>query len=128
MISSKGRWNAMMRSSISSPFSRMSYFPPPLLHLFSLSPCVPSLRNLNLCSQNLSVIKVATVCEGFVFEISAFSSVRVCVCLFGSRVVAENDFLHTLLNKVTSARGDSGGQGTILHLQALLSVSCVSAI
>ena len=36
------------------------------------------------------------------------------MCLFGSRVVAENDFLHTLLNKVTALRGDSGGQGTVL--------------
>ncbi|MED6254316.1 Dedicator of cytokinesis protein 2 [Ataeniobius toweri] len=31
-------------------------------------------------------------------------------------VVAENDFLHTLLNKVTASRGDSGGQGFILPL------------
>lgn len=47
----------------------------------------------------------------------------VCVCLFGSSVVAENDFLHTLLNKVTASRGDSGGQGTVLNVQASLSVS-----
>lgn len=34
--------------------------------------------------------------------------------LFMCRVVAENDFLHSLLNKVTASRGDSGGQGTVL--------------
>lgn len=39
-----------------------------------------------------------------------------CVCV--SRVVAENDFLHTLLNKVTASRGDSGGQGTHSHTLA----------
>lgn len=44
------------------------------------------------------------------------------VCVFGSRVVAENDFLHTLLNKVTASRGDSGGQGTVPRSQALLSL------
>lgn len=37
-------------------------------------------------------------------------------------VVAENDFLHTLLNKVTALRGDSGGQGTVLTYR-LYSVS-----
>lgn len=36
-----------------------------------------------------------------------------CLCLFSCSVVAENDFLHTLLNKVTASRGDSGGQGTV---------------
>lgn len=33
------------------------------------------------------------------------------LCPCGSSVVAENDFLHSLLNKVTASRGDSGGQG-----------------
>lgn len=42
--------------------------------------------------------------------------------MFDSRVVAENDFLHTLLNKVTTSRGDSGGQGTVLQSQALFFV------
>lgn len=46
-------------------------------------------------------------------NVSAF----VCVC---SRVVAENDFLHTLLNKVTASRGDSGGQGTVPSVTVLL--------
>lgn len=46
------------------------------------------------------------------------------VCLFGHRVVAENDFLHTLLNKLTTLRGDSGGQGTVLQLQAF----CVNSL
>lgn len=45
--------------------------------------------------------------------------IKLCVfnlmCLLGSSVVAENDFLHTLLNKVTASRGDSGGQGTDPH-------------
>lgn len=41
------------------------------------------------------------------------------VCLLGSSVVAENDFLHTLLNKVTASRGDSGGQGTDPHRGSL---------
>lgn len=41
------------------------------------------------------------------------------VCLLGSSVVAENDFLHTLLNKVTASRGDSGGQGTDPHCGSL---------
>uniref|UniRef100_A0A674NN87 Dedicator of cytokinesis 2 n=1 Tax=Takifugu rubripes TaxID=31033 RepID=A0A674NN87_TAKRU len=35
-------------------------------------------------------------------------------------VVAENDFLHTLLNKVTSSRGDSGGQGLWVTMKALI--------
>ncbi|XP_071370325.1 dedicator of cytokinesis protein 2, partial [Centroberyx affinis] len=35
-------------------------------------------------------------------------------------VVAENDFLHTLLNKVTSSRGDSGGQGLWVTMKALV--------
>uniref|UniRef100_A0A667XZN8 Dedicator of cytokinesis 2 n=1 Tax=Myripristis murdjan TaxID=586833 RepID=A0A667XZN8_9TELE len=35
-------------------------------------------------------------------------------------VVAENDFLHTLLNKVTTSRGDSGGQGLWVTLKALV--------
>lgn len=30
---------------------------------------------------------------------------------FLSRVTAENDFLHSLLGKVTAFKGDSGGQG-----------------
>lgn len=46
------------------------------------------------------------------------------MCLFGSRVVAENDFLHTLLNKVTALRGDSGGQGTVLTGFALCFLVC----
>ncbi|GLD72686.1 dedicator of cytokinesis protein 2, partial [Lates japonicus] len=35
-------------------------------------------------------------------------------------VVAENDFLHTLLNKVTALRGDSGGQGLWVTMKALV--------
>uniref|UniRef100_A0A672I6T9 Dedicator of cytokinesis 2 n=1 Tax=Salarias fasciatus TaxID=181472 RepID=A0A672I6T9_SALFA len=35
-------------------------------------------------------------------------------------VVAENDFLHTLLNKVTASRGDSGGQGLWVTMKALV--------
>ncbi|XP_034036941.1 dedicator of cytokinesis protein 2-like isoform X2 [Thalassophryne amazonica] len=35
-------------------------------------------------------------------------------------VVAENDFLHTLLNKVTASRGDSGGQGLWVTMKALI--------
>ncbi|KAM9795094.1 dedicator of cytokinesis 2 [Neosynchiropus ocellatus] len=35
-------------------------------------------------------------------------------------VVAENDFLHTLLNKVTAFRGDSGGQGVWVTMKALV--------
>uniref|UniRef100_A0AAV2MIR7 C2 DOCK-type domain-containing protein n=1 Tax=Knipowitschia caucasica TaxID=637954 RepID=A0AAV2MIR7_KNICA len=35
-------------------------------------------------------------------------------------VLAENDFLHTLLNKVTSSRGDSGGQGLWVTMKALV--------
>lgn len=49
----------MMRSSFSSPSSRMSYFPPLLLHLFSFSPSFPSLRKLSLYWQILLVIKIA---------------------------------------------------------------------
>ncbi|KAJ0002424.1 hypothetical protein NQD34_007573 [Periophthalmus magnuspinnatus] len=37
-----------------------------------------------------------------------------------SPVVAENDFLHTLLNKVTASRGDSGGQGLWVTMKALV--------
>lgn len=51
-----------------------------------------------------------------------FESLKsLCVCFLGffcvsvSRAIAENDFLHTLLNKVTASRRDSGGQGTALH-------------
>uniref|UniRef100_A0AAY4DU56 Dedicator of cytokinesis 2 n=1 Tax=Denticeps clupeoides TaxID=299321 RepID=A0AAY4DU56_9TELE len=35
-------------------------------------------------------------------------------------VVAENDFLHTLLNKVTASRGDSGGQGLWVTMKVLV--------
>ncbi|KAJ8337914.1 hypothetical protein SKAU_G00368800 [Synaphobranchus kaupii] len=35
-------------------------------------------------------------------------------------VVAEHDFLHTLLNKVTATRGDSGGQGLWVTMKALV--------
>uniref|UniRef100_A0A673W3E8 Dedicator of cytokinesis 2 n=1 Tax=Salmo trutta TaxID=8032 RepID=A0A673W3E8_SALTR len=35
-------------------------------------------------------------------------------------VVAENDFLHPLLNKVTASRGDSGGQGLWVTMKALV--------
>ncbi|XP_060904050.1 dedicator of cytokinesis protein 2-like [Labrus mixtus] len=35
-------------------------------------------------------------------------------------VVAENDFLHNLLNKVTASRGDSGGQGLWVTMKALV--------
>ncbi|XP_010747412.3 dedicator of cytokinesis 2 [Larimichthys crocea] len=35
-------------------------------------------------------------------------------------VVAENDYLHTLLNKVTALRGDSGGQGLWVTMKALV--------
>ncbi|CAB1337100.1 unnamed protein product [Coregonus sp. 'balchen'] len=35
-------------------------------------------------------------------------------------VVGENDFLHSLLNKVTSSRGDSGGQGLWVTMKALV--------
>uniref|UniRef100_A0A8C6V5W5 Dedicator of cytokinesis 2 n=1 Tax=Neogobius melanostomus TaxID=47308 RepID=A0A8C6V5W5_9GOBI len=37
-----------------------------------------------------------------------------------SPVSAENDFLHTLLNKVTASRGDSGGQGLWVTMKALV--------
>ncbi|KAA8588915.1 hypothetical protein FQN60_010260 [Etheostoma spectabile] len=37
-----------------------------------------------------------------------------------SLVVAENDFLHTLLNKVTASRGDSAGQGLWVTMKALV--------
>ncbi|KAJ0050076.1 hypothetical protein NL108_011796, partial [Boleophthalmus pectinirostris] len=37
-----------------------------------------------------------------------------------SPVVAENDFLHILLNKVTGSRGDSGGQGLWVTMKALV--------
>lgn len=40
--------------------------------------------------------------------------VLVCVLVCGCRVMAENDFLHTLLTKVTTSRGDSGGQGKVV--------------
>uniref|UniRef100_A0A673WDT9 Dedicator of cytokinesis 2 n=1 Tax=Salmo trutta TaxID=8032 RepID=A0A673WDT9_SALTR len=36
------------------------------------------------------------------------------------QVVAENDFLHSLLNKVTVSRGDSGGQGLWVTMKALV--------
>uniref|UniRef100_A0A7N8WYI9 Dedicator of cytokinesis 2 n=1 Tax=Mastacembelus armatus TaxID=205130 RepID=A0A7N8WYI9_9TELE len=36
------------------------------------------------------------------------------------QVVAENDFLHTLLNKATALRGDSGGQGLWVTMKALV--------
>uniref|UniRef100_A0A672NBP4 Dedicator of cytokinesis 2 n=1 Tax=Sinocyclocheilus grahami TaxID=75366 RepID=A0A672NBP4_SINGR len=35
-------------------------------------------------------------------------------------VIAENDFLHALLNKVTTSRGDSGGQGLWVTMKALV--------
>ncbi|XP_061900046.1 dedicator of cytokinesis protein 2 [Entelurus aequoreus] len=35
-------------------------------------------------------------------------------------VVTENDFLHTFLNKVTTSRGDSGGQGLWVTMKALV--------
>uniref|UniRef100_A0A3Q3AKM7 Dedicator of cytokinesis 2 n=1 Tax=Kryptolebias marmoratus TaxID=37003 RepID=A0A3Q3AKM7_KRYMA len=35
-------------------------------------------------------------------------------------VVAENDFLHSLLNKVTASRGDSGGQGLWVTMKPLV--------
>ncbi|XP_059377995.1 dedicator of cytokinesis protein 2-like isoform X1 [Carassius carassius] len=35
-------------------------------------------------------------------------------------VIAENDFLHILLNKVTTSRGDSGGQGLWVTMKALV--------
>uniref|UniRef100_A0A8B9GUZ8 Dedicator of cytokinesis 2 n=1 Tax=Astyanax mexicanus TaxID=7994 RepID=A0A8B9GUZ8_ASTMX len=35
-------------------------------------------------------------------------------------VLTENDFLHTLLNKVTASRGDSGGQGLWVTMKALV--------
>ncbi|XP_078509500.1 dedicator of cytokinesis protein 2 isoform X2 [Lissotriton helveticus] len=35
-------------------------------------------------------------------------------------VTAENDFLHTLLNKVTSLRGDTGGQGLWVTMKMLV--------
>ncbi|KAL2077284.1 hypothetical protein ACEWY4_026788 [Coilia grayii] len=35
-------------------------------------------------------------------------------------VVAENDFLHTLLNKVIASRGDSGGQGLWVTMKVLV--------
>ncbi|XP_056625482.1 LOW QUALITY PROTEIN: dedicator of cytokinesis protein 2 [Triplophysa dalaica] len=35
-------------------------------------------------------------------------------------VIAENDFLHTLLNKLTTSRGDSGGQGLWVTMKALV--------
>ncbi|XP_072573617.1 dedicator of cytokinesis protein 2 [Paramormyrops kingsleyae] len=35
-------------------------------------------------------------------------------------IMAENDFLHSLLNKVTASRGDSGGQGLWVTMKALV--------
>lgn len=43
----------------------------------------------------------------FLLNAHVYIDIYVCVC----RVLAENDFLHTLLTKVTTSRGDSGGQG-----------------
>lgn len=61
------------------------------------------------------------------------SKIQLCVffnlvCLLGSSVVAENDFLHTLLNKVTASRGDSGGQGTDPHRKKMAFSSCLVSI
>lgn len=90
-----------------------------------------SLRNSNLCSLTLAVLKNSSsaVCEGEGFNKENFM-IKQCLCIMSKcvylldcRVVAENDFLHTLLNKVTASRGDSGGQGTVPHSQALHSVS-----
>uniref|UniRef100_A0A672IAE9 Dedicator of cytokinesis 2 n=1 Tax=Salarias fasciatus TaxID=181472 RepID=A0A672IAE9_SALFA len=43
-----------------------------------------------------------------------------CKTTTSTLVVAENDFLHTLLNKVTASRGDSGGQGLWVTMKALV--------
>lgn len=51
--------------------------------------------------------------------LSLFFKIKMFVFLPKSSVVAENDFLHTLLNKVTSSRGDSGGQGKYLYIHIL---------
>lgn len=34
-------------------------------------------------------------------------------CFYSCRVVAESDFLHSLLSKITASKGDSGGQGEV---------------
>uniref|UniRef100_A0A8C4UCF2 Dedicator of cytokinesis 2 n=1 Tax=Falco tinnunculus TaxID=100819 RepID=A0A8C4UCF2_FALTI len=39
---------------------------------------------------------------------------------FSCRVVAENDFLHSLLTKVTASKGDSGGQGLWVTVKMLV--------
>lgn len=63
---------------------------------------------MEVCVQN-----AAAQLLGFFMYIWVFMCLRV-----SFRVVAENDFLHSLLNKVTTLRGDCGGQGTVLHSQA----------
>lgn len=56
--------------------------------------------------------------------LSLYFKIKIFVFLPKSSVIAENDFLHTLLNKVTSSRGDSGGQG----IYSIYTYICIYAI
>uniref|UniRef100_A0A672S3K6 Dedicator of cytokinesis 2 n=1 Tax=Sinocyclocheilus grahami TaxID=75366 RepID=A0A672S3K6_SINGR len=54
-----------------------------------------------------------------VFTVSHLQISLVCLGYLW-KVIAENDFLHTLLNKVTTSRGDCGGQGLWVTMKALV--------
>ncbi|XP_016142578.1 dedicator of cytokinesis protein 2-like [Sinocyclocheilus grahami] len=56
----------------------------------------------------------------FLNEVSSTSKQRSGSNHKRSGVIAENDFLHTLLNKVTTSRGDCGGQGLWVTMKALV--------
>uniref|UniRef100_A0A8C2GCU5 Dedicator of cytokinesis 2 n=1 Tax=Cyprinus carpio TaxID=7962 RepID=A0A8C2GCU5_CYPCA len=71
------------------------------------------------------IIKGKTECDEekqyFIpFHPNLFYYFFLCFCVCVCRVIAENDFLHTLLNKVTTSRGDSGGQGLWVTMKALV--------
>lgn len=109
VISSKGRSNVMRRNSFSFPSSRMCFAifelhrPPPLL--------------------SLAVLMQPSLIENI--TLSLYFKIKMFVFLPKSSVVAENDFLHTLLNKVTSSRGDSGGQGIYIYIYSIYTYTCI---
>lgn len=80
-----------------------------VFHSF-LPVCVLPFWNFNVLPLlSLAVLMQPSLIENIMW--SLYFKTKMFVFLPKSSVVAENDFLHTLLNKVTSSRGDSGGQG-----------------
>uniref|UniRef100_A0A7M4E6K6 Dedicator of cytokinesis 2 n=1 Tax=Crocodylus porosus TaxID=8502 RepID=A0A7M4E6K6_CROPO len=74
--------------------------------------------NIKKCTQGLRRPFGVAVCSAVISN--QFGAFYFFFFFFPLRVVAESDFLHTLLSKATASKGDSGGQGLWVTVKMLV--------